>query len=395
MYQSVAQAINDGKNSYLDEKGNDIDIGLNITPFYPLVMVGIYRIFGWSYNNVYAFNFILSILTILILYFVMRKISTAFITIIFILLFLIYYPLWKMIYSLLFEIPTIFLLSLAIYLFILSRITEKVKYYYLYYFTFSLLILVNNRFIFHFVVITLYLFIISLKERKRIKETILGILIVIILLTPWFIRQYYHYNQFVLFTPKWTNMANKAIGYPPDIEVDSPIYSFGEKKILGSYEEYLEIFENVRGEYNYKKSFTREKYLKIISKFNPEDKLKLYLSRFRLFWTPIIFDYRLVHPNDPRILMPSTLPQVIIGIIFLFPLMILSVLGSLLSFIKKDYFMLICTLLLFAHLTLHVAVHFIPRYRYTIMPVMLILALYALKEIKLFIGKRRLESVKQ
>lgn len=395
LYWRIGMSILEAENYYLWGENEKKDIGIQVAPAYSAIIAGLCKVFGVNKLPIYIFQVILNIICIVILFEILSfflKYSFAFIVL---LLFELYYPLWKMNFSIMVEILTVTLLSASLYF--LQRALQSnrnllvVKRFSGFFFLFGLLIFVNNRFIFHFAFIILFLIICSFKNRSLIKITLRGIIIVSLVLSPWFIRQYIHYDQFVLFTPTWNNFSYKTLGFPAKVPIISDVDNASSEDIKPwSYAEYIESFKKTRGEdNNYEDEFTIELYEAIIAKNDPDSKIKLYLSEFRLFWTPFILNYRFVNTTDVRIMMPSTKPQLIVGVFFLLPVMVFSIVGVFLSIIKKNPFMVLLSILLCSHILLHLLTQFIPRYRLTILPVMFILACYSISVVLPSLGKKR------
>lgn len=384
LYKKIAISICEGKNYYFEGDKEKKDIGIEVAPAYSAIVAGLFKIFGENNLVIYLFQIILNIICVVVLFGILScflKQPFAFIAL---LLFELYYPLWRMNFAIMFEVTTVCMLIISLYFlqktFQIDDQSVSTKYLLSFFLFFGLLIFINNRFIFHFIFVSLFLFAYGLKNTYFIKTTFGGCVIVLLILSPWFIRQYIFYDQFVLFTPTWNNVSNRAIGFPPKVPVLTDLDNVSaENKKPWSYKEYIESFKKIRGETkNYEKDFTPEQYRAITANYEPDNKLKIYLSRIKLFWSPFILNYRFVSPNDVRIMLPSTRPQLIVGILFLLPVMIFSITGMIYSARKKNLFIMLLSVLLVSHILLHVITHSITRYRLTILPVMFILACYGI-----------------
>lgn len=395
LYKKIAISICEGKNYYFEGDKEKKDIGIEVAPAYSAIVAGLFKIFGVNNLVIYLFQIILNIICVVVLFGILSCFLTQPFAFIALLLFELYYPLWRMNFAVMFEITTVCLLITSLYFlqkaFQVDDQSRPIKYFFNFFLFFGLMIFVNNRFIFHFAFICLFLIICGLQNKFFVKVTLGGVVILCVILSPWLIRQYIFYDQFVLFTPTWNNVSYRAIGFPPKVPVLTDLDNVSaENKSAWSYKEYIESFKKTRGETkNYEKDFTPEKYRAIIAKCDADRKLQTYLARIKLFWSPFILNYRFVDPSDFRIIMPSTGPKLVVGIFFLLPIMIFSILGMIFSVRKKNLFMMLLSILLTSHILLHTITHFIPRYRLTILPVIFILACYGISIVfpKLIIHK--------
>jgi hypothetical protein len=149
-----------------------------------------------------------------------------------------------------------------------------------------------------------------------------------------------------------------------------------------NYEEYIDELKS----YNTKEvqrarvnSFTIDKYNELTRKHDRSR--NLYFARLKKYFTLFYKDFQFNAPNDYRLIPPSTAAYKTIQIFILLPMFLLSFAGFLISIRKENFFMLFLSALFFSHLLLHVLVHYIDRYRVTILPVLLIISAYGITEI--------------
>lgn len=366
LYQEIALSILNG----------EYDFGHKVTPFYPAFIASIYAIFGENISNVYYANIILFTLSIVLLFKTTYLISkNNIISFVLAMGLVLYYPLLKTNFSLLMEIPTFFLLSLALYFIAYFYKSKNYIQIYLSVITFSILTLVNNRFI---VLLGIYIIFMGiwafLKNRSINKSFIIPVVLALILVLPWFGYQYAKYNQIVIFTPVWHNslvdkfgvfsMVEGQEGNPEETHIVHPeplSYEFYKERVLRQHEE-----------------FTEDRYNELVDESKTIEKSIIY-QRFIRYFTLYDNEFKFFYSNDYRLVNPSSNIQKIVQIGILLPIMLFSVFGIFFSFYKKNPLMLLNSLFFGSHIFLHILVHFNDRYRLTIIPVLALLAAYGIK----------------
>jgi len=381
LYNQMALGILNGNDYYVfnDKK---VDIGVEVSPLFPAFVAAAYFVGGVNVKNAYILHVIFNCLTIVLLFLTIRLITKKnLISFLFSLAFLIYYPLWKMNFTIMMEVSTVFFLSLTIYLFSKYYYDKSIKYLYFSTAAFSLLCLINNRFIvllFTFFAFLL-LFVILNKINFR-KVVFTPFIIAMLIISPWFIRQCVVYDQFVFFTPAWNNIVANKFGLLNRISVPSSADAIDSGK-PDTYEEYCKYLnesytkEDQKGR---KSAFTLEKYENIVANHNSQE--NIYLFRLKKVFSIYNRDFQFAGPNDYQLILPSSKSYIIIQILVLLPLFILSLFGFIISVRKKELYVIFLGALFFSFVLLHVLIYYTDRYRLTILPVLLLIAAYGFSE---------------
>jgi 4-amino-4-deoxy-L-arabinose transferase-like glycosyltransferase len=382
LYKTIALTlINQGADSY--------DAYANITPGYPGIIALIYSIFGTNDLYVYIFQMLLGLATILLSYKIFSILTkTSFIALIFTGLLVANYSLWKFNVALLMEAVSIFLLTLSVYFLILNFYKSKSSGLYLFTVTFTLLVFINNRFIFHIsiLLIALFIYFIFIKKQYLVFMKICSIFI--FLLLPWFVFQYNRYHQFVFFTPLWNNKINSIVGIPKKVDV----FTESDKETI-MFESYKPGFIDYKNEINinrgkeYADKFTINDYNRIMKVYNENSKLKIYEYRLYRFFIPVQFNYALNSPNDYRLIYPSNKKRLFEGVFITTPLLLFALIGFILSVRFANLFSFLLALLFLSHILLFMFMGFVERYRYSILPVVYILACYSVFELIRYLSK--------
>lgn len=391
LYKTIALTlINNGPDSY--------DAFANVTPGYPGIIALIYSIFGIYDLYVYIFQVIIGLATVFLLYKILCFITrSSFISLFFTGLLVVNYSLWKFNVTLLMEVVSIFLLTLSVYFLALYYYKGKSYGLYLFITAFTLLVFINNRFIVHISILFLVLFFYLIFIKKQYLVFIKILAIFVLLLLPWFIFQYNRYQQFVFFTPLWTNVISSKTGIIKKVNVftESDIESKKFEAYKPGFIDYKnEIGTNLGKEYAEK--FSISDYKRIMDDYDDANKLKLYRYRLYRFFIPVQFNYCLNAPNDYRLIYPSRGKNLLEGLFITIPLLFLSLLGVILSIRSSNFYSLLLSILFLSHVLLFTYMGFVERYRYTILPVLFILAGYSVSEILTFLsGRQRFLFVKK
>lgn len=388
LYNTMAIAILNGNNYFMigDTKA---DIGREVTPFYSALVAITYFVGGVNIRNPYILNVIFNCLAIVLLFLTIELITKKkFVSFLFSFVLIFYYPLWKMNFSIMMEVTTVFFISLTVYLFSKYYYGNKTKYLYFSTTAFSLLCLINNRFIILCFTFFVFLFIFTCIKKYSIQRVFLvPSLIALLIISPWFIRQYIVYDQFVFFTPLWNNVVSDGIGILKRVNIPTGADDKGADKPL-EYEEYIKDLKGYNTEDIQQKrisAFTFEKYKEVIDRHNYQE--NIYMARLKKYFTLFYKDFQFTGPKDYRLVAPSTKPYKMIQIFILMPLFILSLFGFIISIEKTELLIIFFSALFFSHVLLHVLVHYIDRYRLTILPVLLIIAVYGFSEALRMLGE--------
>lgn len=379
LYNSMALSIMEGRNTFGFE-GQQIDIGQEVTPFYSALVSGAYLIKNSRWSPL-ILNALLSCGSLILLFLIITGISDRLILSFLIVLgFSFYFPLWAYNFFIMMEILTIFLLSLTVYF--IFRYFKENKAILLFSATivFSVLVLVNNRF---FVLLGVFFLVLIYQafvvRSLHLKNVIYSFLITIMIIAPWFVRQIVVYDQFVLFTPKWNNLVSEKVGIFKPVNFIS-IEDMSDSYKLMDYNYYLKGIENDKNKFsNIEIKFTPEKFQETIR--GRERIRSMYLARIARYFTLFDNDYKFLYPDSYRMTVPSSFPFKVIQLLVLLPLFVFSFIGFLFAILRKELFILCLSLFWFSHVVLHMLIHYIDRYRLTILPVLLIISAYGLFEL--------------
>jgi 4-amino-4-deoxy-L-arabinose transferase-like glycosyltransferase len=389
LYNTISHAVLNG-NNFCQTGDQKIDIGQEVTPFYPIIVTGAY-LFRDSIKSPVFLNIILNCLTIVLLFLIMNLVTKSrLISSVLAFGFIFYFPLWAYNYYLMMEITTVFFFILTLYLFTEYYYSFKLKYLYFSTLSFSLLSLINNRFIVLLFIFILFLFIVSLfREKSIIKTFFIPVLIVLLTISPWFVRQYLVYDQFVFFTPLWNNVVADNVGLLKRIDLTTNADARSEAKSFPlKFEEYcksLEIYNSEKVQTRGATAFTVDKYNEIIKKHNKSE--NIYIARLKKYFTLYYRNFQFTSPTDFRLIVPSGKQFKIVQLFILLPLFVFSIMGLAVGVYKRELLVILLGTLFFAHVLLHVYIHFIDRYRLTIIPVLVIITAYFFGEFFLLLKK--------
>jgi 4-amino-4-deoxy-L-arabinose transferase-like glycosyltransferase len=248
------------------------DIGIEVTPFYSTIIAATYYIFGYNTRNVFILNIILNCFVIILLFRITLLITKQkIISFITSFVFIFYYLLWSMNFSLMMEVPTVLLLSLSTYYLGKYYYEQKIKFIYFATIIQAVLCLMNNRFIVLQFVFWALLFVYIIYKRMSWKSHFaLPIVLFLFIISPWFIRQYVTYHNFVFFTPMWNNVIEQKFGLLKRIDVKTDVNNTTNRKQgPHSYSEYVDkINEKQKNRSGNTKPFTLEKYNSLTSEIN-------------------------------------------------------------------------------------------------------------------------------
>jgi hypothetical protein len=367
LYHSIAMAIINGE-SVAKVGIHTIGLGQEVTPFYSCFVAFTYFI-NLSFNSLIVAHITLSCLTIYLLFKTLLLITgRKLLSFLVAASFIFYFPLWAYNYYIMMEVPTVFMLAFTIYLLTRYFIKNTVWYLYSAVAAFSLLTLMNNRFAVLLIVLVSFILVKSIFNRYKMRHFIYSSIIVGMIISPWFIRQYSTYQEFVLFTPLWHNLVAERTELFKKINIVS-IEKTNENEFPPEYNKIVKNAEN-RISYKY--------YEQMIYDVQNSNILLLRLMRY---FTLYDIDYKFLYSKDYRLIPPSSVEYRIIQLIYFLPLLFFTGIGVLQAFRIKNLLIILLSVLLTAHIILHVAIHFIQRYRLTVFPVMLIIAGYGLSQV--------------
>jgi hypothetical protein len=382
LYSWIAHALLKGDNFYIEGE-SQIDIGYEVTPFYPALVAFTFIFGGENQMNPIILNIIFNCLTIILIFHLAILLTkNYYLSFLIILGFIFYFLLWGYNFHVLMEITTVFFLTLSLYLYSKYFYTGKYSLLYQSCVAFSILCLINNRFIVLFSTFLFCHFLISLINKANFQKSfIIPVLIAFTLISPWFLRQYLVYDQFVFFTPTWNNVVANKLGILNRVNVDTDADNIAIPQPF-DYEYYVKDLDERYGQDNQLRGsdvFTPEKYAILVREFNYDE--NIYLNRAKRYFSLYNKDFNFTAPDDFRLKVPSTIPFKIIQIFILLPMFVFTLIGVLMAFSRKNWLIILFSVLFFAHLFLHVLIHYIDRYRVTVLPILLLISTYSINEI--------------
>ncbi len=435
-YHCVAEALAGNSSTVINTNPSyhGRDIGDIILPGYPFVASLVYRLFGVNPNYIFLFQFLLTGIALFLIHRMLRALTSDFWAFLGCLWLITYRPFLRTISSFYLENATLWMLVFALYAFFRLYQTRRIHFFYLYSLAFAVLITFNNRFIFHYAVVTVAVFIYFLRKGEpTFRHQLFSGLLVLLVLLPWHIRQHHTYGRWVVFSPFATSYSQGE----------------GDPLLTKAYKPFDEVYESLYNKLNsnrerkeFEQLFTPEYYDALKEHHHPNGAGK-YLSRltgfFNLYRTSYAFgfgdDYRVSGPNLSKTqlflgwafnlailllfmgylffrryygsqpVLVSVVPWGLV--VFLLPgfyqstdliniglLFAACIPGIYFAWKQKNTFLLFCILLVGAHMVLHSYTHFITRYRLTVLPLLFLLAMFGLSELnKTFAAKRDSHAV--
>ena len=250
----------------------------------------------------------------------------------------------------------IFLILNFFYFLFLFNKYKKTKSIIFFSFFSSLLILIRGEFFLFYFLTILYFFIFM---EMNFKSTIISLILVSILISPYLFRNYQIFNTLVLTKSFGYNLLK---GNNPSLKVE------GDYEIIKK----IQISEkNIKANNNYEihlDNLFKKKAIEFMKK-DPLDYIKLYLKKFFSFF---FIDFNSSYPNYYNLM--HLIPKIILSVI--------SIFGTILAIKKRGYYQFLA--LYFILSVLLFSIFFIlPRYNLILLPIQLILCLkftYYIKE---------------
>ncbi|MFW6046629.1 MAG: ArnT family glycosyltransferase [Candidatus Woesearchaeota archaeon] len=385
LYYKIATTILDD-GIFPDKDG--YDIGLVMAPGYSFLLAGVFAIFGNNIANAFFLNIIFHLLSALILFYLINKNTNKWFAWGFSLWLLLAYQIWRMNYNMMMEISTIFFITISLYFLYKYLKTKAIRNIVIFGILMGLLIFLNNRFIFHAVVLGGIMFIYGILQNRKafqLKDPFIYGVFIILILLPWHIRQYIQYDEFVFFSPARTEVVSGSI--TADGEQGKKSGNITPDKLL-SYEECLDRFENISGMTasrmeNIRKNFTKEKYHQMVKNYKNkyDNSYAKYISRLTGFWEIWEFDFSFGFGGDTRISPPARKKANLVNIVVLTPMFLFFIIGLFYAFYRNNIFFQFLVYFVISHWLLHALVHYISRYRITVLPLIFIIAWYGIYQL--------------
>jgi 4-amino-4-deoxy-L-arabinose transferase-like glycosyltransferase len=395
-YEAIAKSIMKGESTtdfYINEYStNQNDIGLLVTPVYPAFIALAYLCFGPNPVNVFFMQVVMNVLILIIFYSILKKHISDVIACVVTSLLSIYYPLWAYNFTLMMEIPSIFILIIIIWITDKFLTSNSLKFLLLLSLLWGLLIFLNNRFIVHYFLFVVFL-LFTLRKHFNIalKRIAFSLLIVFLVLLPWHIRQYIVYNELIIFTPlragsilnKEFMKDNVRVGKTEPTEF--PDYN-GFLNKVANYDKQSEDEKMT-----IKAKYSKDVYNKIKSKWENRNPLWVYrlFENFRIFRSELSI-FR--GTNVVRFTGSYGRRMNILNSFTILPAFILLPFGIYFSIKRKTYLFQIIGVIISSNIILLMIYNIVvERYTYLVLPLVFILATYGFWEfnnsIKKFLNK--------
>lgn len=384
-YNGVAQALLNGSDT-INQPGvrnHGDEIGQMLMPGFSFLLYLIYSVSGNNLIHFVWFQIILSGLSILVFYQLLRRLTTPNISFILSVFLILFVEIWRYNFSGMMEATTVSLLIISTHfldLFIRKKNWSNIIYFSALSFA---LVTINNRFIVHIFLAFILLLWSHRKELKHMIKICLGGILFILLMIPWHIRQFHVYDKPVLFGPERNQFVN-----------DVP----QQTEIILSYEDYIDYLKTPSVDRMdidaWLPLFTEAKYHQLVEDYR--NRRRGYkVDRFIGFFEVVRTDFRLGYGNRTELIYPPNIyggkQQIRLALhIIVYGLGFLLLLPSLIfSFQKKDLLSLTVFAFLIAHIFVHTYVLYLPRYRITIVPIILLLSANGLHQVIKWVGSYR------
>jgi hypothetical protein len=360
-------------------------------PLYPLFVAAVYKIFGLAnLLAVYVLQAFISTLTCLYIYKLSRNIFDERVAVLSLIWagFYIYYL--EYIRILMAETFVFFMLIFFFYYLYqhLSNERRISKSFWLSLISYSLLIHMDPRYLFYLPFL-LVLFVIYGSFKRVMSNYVVFLVLTIVLLVPWTIRNYLAYGGFVLINVKTLDMRDTQSRNPTiERQIRNNVLNFGvinwtAEKSYPSQEERNQIKSGLNPN-----SRTPEEIDAIKNDVYPDSTfLKRKCFQFKEFWRPFRFGYAYRPFPDCRFVYWSTRHNLmsILSYGLLLPFMLYGLVDLLLGRKRMFWFLIFP---LFIQTFLHVLQWALTRYRNPIDSFVIILASYGFLQIYTSLRKR-------
>jgi len=300
-----------------------------------------------------AIQIIISLITIILFYKILKNFYSNKITFIFTLIFSLL-PL-NVYSSVQISSISLQLFLLVFYFFFVLNYykTNKVKYLVLFSIFSGLLMLIRGEFIFFYILTLIYFFIFL---KKDFTTLLISLVISIIVISPYLKRNYENFDKYFLLTKSFG--YNLLKGNNPETKVEGYVnlenYDF-KKNLTNKSNNFYEIDLD---------NFYKEEAFKNI-KADPIKYSKLYFLKVFSF---IFLDFNSTYPNYYNI--GHILPKIALAI--------LSLIGAAILLSQKNFFQYL-SLYYFLNIFLFSLFFILPRYSLILLPVQILLSIEALK----------------
>lgn len=347
-------------------------------PGWPYMVSVFFFIFGEeNFYPIFVFNSLLSSATTILIYYIGKIAFNKQIALWSAAWSITYYFFFQSTGSILKENIQIFMLTLLVFMFIKYMIDNKLKTLILLTLFLAITFHTDERYMVYTAFIGLFLLINDVKTGKKLKHTMVYVVLVIITLIPWTIRNYGQYDRVVIITERTTRFTDKIFGYETPTESLPGITSYNRdylplyEAITDSIERGLEVTSNVRYITNIKMAVNNgDKLVTLTIPQHYWEEFKEYWQPFRFSKTAVAYGYRYFKGGwsfGHNVIVMGTygvlIPFFLIGVFFYFK--------------RKDKFGYVLFAVIMIHFLLHiVAFHTQQRYRLPTDPMYILTAFY-------------------
>lgn len=375
MYYHTAIAILDSDHNFNGRTSTEL-ITFYVFPAYSFLLSGFMLLFRDTFPAMIVFQVTLTYISMFFLYLIIREYFSWFWSFLFVCLYILYYPLMTLNFHLILESISSFLLILITFCFQQYHLYCKKKHLIALVLLFILLIFINNRFIFHGIILfALMLLYLLKKNRSHVHILFCGAAFFLSVMIPWHIYEYSVYRYPVIFTPHKSKYLTKRYA-----NADAVKRLFQSPEIL-TYEEYNVSLQSQttseKRKQALKKQFTPQFFQQVMEKHLREGHgIRKYWSRLRSFFTFYRSKPYFLSGSDHR-LFPMFSPNLhLVNLALLLPFILLSGIGALFTVKNRDVIMMFVLVMILSHIAEHTITHYNDRYRALIFSLYVILGVY-------------------
>ena len=365
-----------------------------VGPGYPMIIALLFSIFGENYLPGIILNAIICSLIPVVIYWLAKNIFSKNIA--------IFSFIWSTFYILHIRwIPRIIkeeflflLFPLIIYLIIKESKKKYISFKFLLIPLFyAILIHMDERFFFYFPFLAIScLFLQKNNFKSGIKKAFVFIIVVVIFMIPWTIRNYQVYNKLAILTIRTSVFTDKLFGYTnendSDFLLDSPRNPYTNLKLNSSRVDSIKAGKNISSlnkitQKIIKKGIDEGYYphnYNLLEKWFYNGKAFFEPVRFKGYYSGSGYLYR-----GHWSLRHNILEGLTYGLLLPFFLI-----GTFLTIKRKNRYSIFLIIIIFLHTILHVVLTYVvPRYRIPIDVFVIIIAFYGFNEVVKFLSSKK------
>jgi len=351
------------------------------TPGYPVIVGAIYAFFGNNDLFVKVVQVVVFAMIAVLIFVLGQLLFNRFVGLISAIWYLTYYDYVRISYLLMREIWITLFILLTLYFYVLYIKKHRPKYLFAGSVIFGYLTMIDPRYCFFLLVLLVVSFILSKGFTLKIRDMAITLLGLAIFLVPWSLRQSSVYGTLVVFSPVRDSEIISAIGLPhAEILPAREYYPFDMKR-----DDYLRSLD-ASGLSKSRKNEIAERltngYLKELRSRIPQSRIRMFLHRFLDYWRFMHFGIGTGTGNDVRLRFPWSLPMNLSNIVHLGFLLPFLAVGVYLILRRREVSRLLALGLLLYHMSFHIIVHYLYRYRFPILPVIFLIGWFGFDSIR-------------